>query len=232
MLICGLALCFKFRSIVLSSHYVIPTFGPESCIADWTERQIVKYIDYGKILGEYEYWKDNGTLQPLPMRTLQIDQGLSYLLFQLESWTNDSSIEMISVDIESVYPKEKSEYFGHPGYPITCSVAISPEYGTSFSMFQDTNKETVKLWKTLSKLFWEKKIIGQNFFGFDSWILEMLGLNPQRMQIIDTMFRHAVLWPELPHKLQFMTRQYTREPYYKSEGHHWNLKDLGRLEEI
>ena len=32
------------------------------------------------------------------------------------------------------------------------------------------------------------------------------------------MIRHHVLYIELPHKLEFMTMQYTREPYYKDEA--------------
>jgi hypothetical protein len=33
----------------------------------------------------------------------------------------------------------------------------------------------------------------------------------------------------LSHKLQFMTRQYTREPYYKDDGHHWTLKYMDKF---
>jgi hypothetical protein len=35
------------------------------------------------------------------------------------------------------------------------------------------------------------------------------------------MVAHHVLWPELPHKLEFLAMQYTREPYYKDEGRKW-----------
>ena len=211
------------------SHYCIPTFGPETCVADWTERQIVKYIDYGHVKDEYDYYTDYGHLRPLRGRTLDIDLPLGVVLHRLEYWAAATSIEYISVDIETVYPREKSEYFGHPGYPVTIGIAISPDNGISFSLFQDETKESVALWKALGKLLLSKKIIGQNFFHFDEWILRMLGMPCDRMKIVDTMFRHAILWPELSHKLQFQTRQYTRQPYYKSEGHHWSPKDLERL---
>jgi hypothetical protein len=29
--------------------------------------------------------------------------------------------------------------------------------------------------------------------------------------------------------LQFLTRQYTREIFYKDEGHSWNLKNMNKL---
>lgn len=214
---------------LLYPHFVIPTFGPETCISDWTERQIVKYIDYGKVRDELLYWQTNGTLQPLPERKLDTDLPLHTLLYKIRSWIDSPDIKYISVDIETVYPKEKSQFFGHPGMPVTISIAISSYYAVSFSLFQETTPETVKLWKVISELMQVKKVIGQNFFQFDQWHFELLGLAGDRLNLIDTMFRHAILWPELPHTLAFMTRQYTRQPYYKSMAHGWSIKNLEKL---
>lgn len=221
-------------SLLISSklsypHYIIPTFGPETCISDWTERQVVKYIDYGKIRGELDFWQQHHYLQPLPSRKLVIDLPLPALLFEFAQWLANPAIQYLSVDIETIYPKEKSEFYGHPGYPVTVGIAISPSYGISFSLFQDTTENTIRLWRALATLLAAKEIIGQNFHAFDAWFFEMLGMPINRFKIQDTMFRHAVLWPELSHKLQFQTRQYTRQPYYKSEGHGWSMKDMDRL---
>jgi hypothetical protein len=178
---------------------------------------------------EYEFYQNYGFLNHLRHRILDVNLAIENVICHLENWAASSKIEYISVDLETVYPREKSEYFGHPGYPVTVGVAISSEFGISFPLFQDDTKKSIELWKALGNLLLKKKVIGQNFFGFDEWILRMLGMPVERMNITDTMFRHAVLWPELSHKLQFMTRQYTRQPYYKSEGHHWGPKDLERL---
>lgn len=210
-------------------HWIIPTFGPETCISDWTERQVVKYIDYGKIKDELTYWQINGNLQPLPERKLDTDLLFSTLLFKLQSWIDNPNITYISVDIETIYPREKSQFFGHPGMPITVSIAISSYYAVSFTLFQESTVDTVKLWKLLSQLMQVKKVIGQNFFQFDQWHFELTGLGGDRINISDTMFRHAILWPELPHTLAFQTRQYTRQPYYKSMAHGWSIKNLDKL---
>lgn len=210
-------------------HYIIPTHGPETCIQDWTERQVVKFIDYGKIREEFEFWQHHGFLKSLRSRKLDTDLPFEHLLHKLQRWSEDDSITHLSTDLETVYPREKSQFFGHPGYPVVVGMAINPEYGLSFNLFQETTGNSVKLWKVVAELMAKKKIIGQNFFGFDSWHFFMLGMPCDRFKITDTMYRHAVLWPELSHKLEFMTRQYTREPYYKSEGHHWSPKDLQRL---
>ena len=67
--------------------------------------------------------------------------------------------------------------------------------------------------------------IGQNYTTFDAHWLRVLGLGVNLSLVEDTLVRHHILWPELPHKLQFQTMQYTREPYYKEEGKGWHLKE-------
>src|SRR5258708_39801734 len=67
-----------------------------------------------------------------------------------------------------------------------------------------------------------KRVLGQNYTNFDMYWLTALGLQPNVDLVDDTRIRHAVLWPELSHKLDFMCIQYTREPYYKEEGKGWS----------
>lgn len=211
------------------NHYILPTLGPQICVTDWTERQIVKYVDYGKAITELEFFNKHGFIQPLPQKDLKIEFGEDQLINMLEVWSNDDKITHLSVDIETIYPKEKSNYYGHPGYPVTVGIAPSSSLGISFNLFLESTEATARLWKALAKLFRGRRIIGQNFFGFDCWFFNMLGIYIDRSSILDTMFRHAVLWPELSHKLEFMTRQYTRQPYYKSEGKGWSMKNLSGL---
>jgi hypothetical protein len=71
--------------------------------------------------------------------------------------------------------------------------------------------------------------IGQNYISFDCTWEEWAGFSPDLRlfdsQVSDTLLLHHLLWPELPHKLQFITMQYTREPYYKDEGRKWKPRD-------
>lgn len=201
-------------------HYIMPTLGPVSCMANWTERQVVKYIDLGKLREEMDYLQSNGSLNPLPSYQIDVslDEDFPRLLDKLGTWLWSPEITHLSVDIENIYPRDKSDFYGHPGYPVIVAIAPNACHGISFHLFREDTKETALLWKVLCKLFWEKKIIGQNFFAHDAWYFDLIGLNVNRKNIIDTMYMHAVLWPELSHKLQFLTRQYTRQPYYKDEN--------------
>lgn len=210
-------------------HFVMPMWEPAKFIQDWSERNIATYFDFQKLRLEHEFWLKNGLIQPLPFRQLIYeDLDINVLISHIKRMALSP---IVSVDIETCYPKGDSEFKPHPGYPITIGLANSPSFGISFNLFRDSKIETVLLWRELDALFSNPKvtILGQNFFNFDAHFLSMLGFSINRRRIQDTLIRHHILWPELPHKLQFLTRQYTREPYYKDEGHNWNLKNMRKL---
>jgi hypothetical protein len=208
-------------------HYIFPLASPALYVSNWSERNITTYFDLQKLKLELEYWKKNGSLQPLPQRTLIYKElPLEELLGRITGFSRSS---LISVDIETCYPKGDSIFKPHPGYPITVGLADSASFGLSFNLFRESTKETVILWRALNELLRSVPNLGQNYFNFDSHFLHSLGFEIDLAKIQDTLIRHHILWPELPHKLQFQTRQYTREPYYKDEGHHWNMKDMSRL---
>ena len=185
------------------------------------------YFDLQKLREEHTYWKACGHLKPLMYRKLlYTDFEIGELLGHIESF---KSRPLISVDIETCYPKADSEFYPHPGYPLTIGIADSPYFGISFNLFRESQSETLMLWRALDSLLSTVPQLGQNYFNFDAHYLQMLGFKLPLDKCVDTLIRHHVLWPELPHKLQFQTRQYTREIYYKDEGHRWSLKSMDRL---
>lgn len=208
-------------------HYVMPLVGPFVISQMYKLRDQV-LLDLCKAKHELDYAKTNGILQPLPARNLVTDFScFDELLYVIDSFAN---YPRISVDIETIYPKTKSAYYGQtPGVPIVIGLAPSKDYGISFDVFRESKSETRRLWRSMDTLFRNTKIIGQNVFNFDLYFLEALGFQINYENIDDTLIRHHVLWPELPHSLQYMTRQYTREPYYKDEGKDWNGKNLQGL---
>lgn len=208
-------------------HYVMPVYGPDRCVQDWTERNVSTYIDLQKIRDEFLFWKTHGTIQSLRARKLVYrDLDTDEILNYFDSFRSAS---YLSTDIESVYPKAKSAYFPHPGYPITIGLAPSADLGISFNLFRESPAASREVWRKLDELFYNSSIIGQNFFNFDALFLEALGFRINLDKVSDTLIRHHILWPELSHKLQFLTRQYTREPYYKDEGKHWSMKNMTQL---
>lgn len=207
-------------------HYIIPTLSPDTIVKDWKLRDIAVSLDLGKAKSEFDYWKQNGILEPLPERVLKYEMDFEEVLHNLQVFEN---APLLSVDIETVYTNTKSLYYPHPGYPVTIGIANGNLYGISFNLFWPKASQTVELWRRLEKVLWNVPNLGQNYFNFDSSFLTSLGFRIDLQRVQDTLIRHAILWPELPHKLQFQTRQYTREPYYKDDGKRWNLKDMRQL---
>ena len=208
-------------------HYIIPSFAPDTIIKDWSLRDIVVSLDLGKCRSELDYFRKNGRLQPLPERTLKYEiEDYEELCSYLERFEKSS---LLSNDIETVYTNTKSAYYPHPGYPITIGLADSIDFGISFNLFREKKNETRDLFRRLFNLFRKVPQLGQNFFNFDLFRYEALGFTFDLGNVVDTLIRHHILWPELSHKLQFQTRQYTRQPYYKDEGKMWNMKDMKQL---
>lgn len=211
-------------------HWMMPIYEPQELMADWTEREITAYIDVAKLKDELDWWKKTGKVQPLRDRTLlSHDLSTDEVLHYLDKFRSEP---MLAEDIETVYPKTGSRFKNvHPGMPITFGIATSPEFGISFSIFRESPAATRAVWRAFDKLHDSKDqiIIGQNFFNFDSLFYNLLGLHCPREKFQDTLIRQHILWPELPKSLQFLTRQYTRQPYYKDEGKSWKLSELDSL---
>lgn len=223
----------KYAGSLMSSpllqyeHYMMPIYDPSRLVADWNERNVTTYVDLQKFRDEHLYWKKNGVLQPLPLRKFVYgDIELDEVLLHLDRF---KTAPLLSVDIETVYPRKGSAFLAHPGYPVTVGIADGINFGISFNLFRNTPSENRVLWRTLDSLLYNTSLLGQNFFSFDALFFEALGFRINLDTVKDTLLRHHILWPELSHKLQFLTRQYTREPYYKDEGHGWSVKYMDKL---
>lgn len=210
-------------------HYAVPILDPLTLMANWTARNVTAYIDLGKVKDELDYWKEKQVLRPLRKRTLlyqELDDDTV-----LEELDNLRTEPRLSVDIETLYTKKDSDYHSeYPGSILVIGIAPNAERAISFCPFRKTPAATRAVWRELDKLLsGGALIIGQNFFNFDSYYFTMYGWNLDKSRFSDTLIRSHILWPALPKKLQFLTRQYTREPYYKDEGKTYSPKNLNGL---
>ena len=216
-------------------HFVIPTYPADYIGANWEYHEIQAFIDLGHVKEEYEYWLSHGaSLQRLPSRQLVTEptyEDLLSIMYRCRYEFNNSTLQYLSVDLETIRPQKGTSYakLGHPGYPYTISLALNPYYGVSFSLWDYPATQLAKIWKELSWLLKDIPSIGQNFFSFDAHWLEALGFELCLNKCQDTLIRHHILWPSLEHKLQFQTKQYTRQPFYKDEGKQWTPKNKRAL---
>jgi hypothetical protein len=204
-------------------HYIIGCQPPDYLTRNWDEHEIAAFIDLGHLRDEYDYWFRNGVLNPLPARHLEVQPPFAVLLNYLNECLNHN---FISVDIETIRPKKDSSFYEikHPGYPYCVAVAVDSKNAMSFSYWDYTPEQCVKIWRKFDELLTKVPCIGQNFFSFDSHYKERLGFRICLSKCQDTLIRHHILWPGLEHKLQFQTKQYTRESFYKDEGKNFSVK--------
>ena len=204
-------------------HYIIPQYPPDFVGAVWDYHEIQAYIDYGHVKEEYDYFRLYQSIKPLPARTLVTEPTFDQLMQYLRKLR---STTFISTDIETIRPKKDTYYhkLKHPGYPYCVALAGSPWEAISFSYWDYLPHELVQIWRELDYLMTNVPQIGQNYYTFDTHYTEALGFKHCLDKCQDTLIRHHILWPALPHTLQFQTKQYTREPFYKDEGKQWTPK--------
>ena len=225
----------KYSSSLLVSpfiqyeHYAIPQLSPDDIVGNWAYRNIGIFIDLGRVRDEYAYYTKCGSLQPQTQREL-ICQPTYYELMDILQKFREPKLGYLSNDIETIRSRGKgSAFINHPGFPYTNSFADSPFFGVSYSFWDYEPWQSVNIMRETDYLYTNVPQIGQNYFSFDSHFLEALGFTVCLDKCQDTLIRHHILWPELEHKLQFQTKQYTRQKFYKDEGKGWSPKNKKQL---
>ena len=208
----------KWRGSLLVSerlrwpHFILPNFHPAYILREWSDRDVAVFV-FRRLLEEFNYWRSNGRLQPLPERELianpSFGESRGYLL---ESLYQPGPI---SLDIELLARR----------VPICIAASFNRFSAISVSFFDGNPEELAVVWRLIDRILREKNIVGQNWTTFDGHWMEALGFASGVERCDDTLVRHHVLYPEMSHKLDFQAMQFTREPYWKDEGKGWNLRE-------
>ena len=177
----------------------------------------------------------------LPKRTYHVDLPFDEIIERLHFLTKLQG--HIGVDIETYRQKESVEITAG-NTPITSELvrtrgmdsiqfAWSANEGMCVPIFYSNgvpvwgSGQLVMLWKLLNRVLTTKmkngepKMIGQNFFRFDTFILSCLGFDAKKIlanMYFDTHEGFRCLEPEMPASLAFLASTYTCEPFYKEEG--------------
>lgn len=231
----GRAEITKWRGSLLRSpqlswdHYVIPSFHPSFLFRAWDERQNA-VLCLARLQEEFEYWRRTGTLQPLPARTLVSEPAADDAIDFLRRILASPADTVVSIDIENIgVYRGKYKTKQRNRIPYVVGFSIDPLYSMSIGLGDyDICKATV-IWKLVDEVLRTKVQVGQNYYTHDLPWLSYIGFSPNVSLCHDTLVRHHVLWPELSHKLDYQTFQYTREPYYKDEGKNWTVKEKARM---
>lgn len=209
-------------------HYMLGTYPPDYVTRNWDYHEIQAFIDFGRLREEQLYFRANGVHQPLPQRNIMVAPDYGGLISYLDYCIHQP---LVSIDLETIRPKKGTHYHDikHPGYPMTTAIAPSEREGMSFCFWDYTPEQAVIIFRLYQRLLLETPQVGQNYYNFDVRVHRLLGLNTNLTKCYDTLIRHHILWPGLPHDLAFMTKQYTRMPYYKDEAQGFNWKYKSKI---
>jgi hypothetical protein len=226
----------KYRGSILRSgllswdHYVVPALHPAYIFRAWDERQI-DVLCFARIAEEYNYWRQhNQTLQPLPQRKLIADPAADDAIDYLRGVLSSPPETLVSIDIENIgiySGKYKTKHRSR--IPYVVGFATDPLLGVSIGLGEYEREKCVAIWLLINSILQRKRQVGQNYYTHDLPWLSYLGFSCNLQLVHDTLVRHHTLWPELPHKLDFQTFQYTREPFYKDDGKNWSVKERMRM---
>jgi len=111
------------------------------------------------------------------------------------------------------------------------SIAVNPYHCMTIPLFSPTKgqlwsaHEEYEILMELGRLLTDEKVlkIGQNMIFDTGFMFRKYGIVTKN--IADTMIAHAILYPDFPKGLDFLTSMYTDEPYYKDEGKMWKRVD-------
>jgi hypothetical protein len=243
----------KWAGSLLSSpflshpHYIVGTYGPQFIMGSYWYRDIAINIDLGHLRDDLSFYLQHGHHNPLPQYKFTIAPPFRELIEQLQVWYEDKSITHLSDDIETIRTVNMKEsiFRENNGMPYLLGFAPNEHEALSFCLADYTPFELVQILRLCDKLTLNKRTVGQNYFNFDSLYKRAMGFrwqgcwdratqlveteeNPNPLVspfIEDTLIKHHLLWVELPHDLGFLTRQYTRQPYYKDESSSFNPKN-------
>jgi hypothetical protein len=196
---------------------------------DWSERQNA-VLCLAKIAEEHAFWRLHGQLQPLPQRKLIADPAADDAVDYLRSVLAASPDTVVSIDIENIgVYRGKYKTKQRNRVPYVIGFSIDPAVGVSIGLTDYDKSKTLQIWQLINRVLRDKKQVYQNGTTHDLPWLQYIGFEPNLAKVDDTLVRHHSLWPELSHKLDFQTFQYTREPYYKDEGKNWTVKEKNKM---
>lgn len=127
---------------------------------------------------------------------------------------------MFSWDIETI-----GEQISCVGFALSESSSICIPFKRGVANYWNYEDEVI-LWEKMGEVFGSKALkIAHNAFAFDNFFIDRLFGSQPKAPHFDTIICHRLLYPDLPHGLDFLTSIYTDIPYYKDDT---KDKDTGK----
>lgn len=206
-----------YPSTLIEGKKVIPIIHPSAALRQYIFTYMIE-MDFERVVKESKF-PEIRTID----RIYRLEPTFSEACDYLEDILNYH--KRVAFDIEVVNKELGCFSFAKN----KADAMVIPFYKDGKSCF-DPDQETQLL--ALTSRILEKPdltIIGQNLVFDGTFMFHKYGIAINNID--DTMIAHAILYPDLPKGLDFITSHYTSEPYYKDDGKQWmriggNIRDF------
>lgn len=205
----GLTGITKYRGSILESTLVpgkkvIPVIHPSAAVRQYTWKYFILF-DLQRVLEESRHRdgyvdKRNYRLRPT------FDETWAYLEECLES-------DLVAFDIEVSGTEVSCISFAYSNEDAISIPFMNDQGGEYFTLPQET-----KVWLKIAEILENPDIakVGQNVVFDSTFLFRKYGIKSRNLH--DTMIAQAILYPDFPKGLDFITSIYTKMPYYKDDG--------------
>lgn len=200
----------KWRGSILAHEYkcrmrkVIPIIHPAAALRtyEW-QHYIIK--DLKRVLEE-----SSSPEISLPARVLHVAPSYSEIMSFLQEIEKE---KVIGTDIEVMRRAVSCISIGADPYEVMSIPFVRGDMSDYMSLEQE-----VEVWTRISAILDNRDTLkmGQNIFFDTDFLFREYGI--RAFPVADTMVAQAILYPEMPKGLDFITSWWTKEPYYKDEG--------------
>lgn len=233
--LCDLQGITKWRGSILEStllpgRKILPIIHPAAALRNY----LFKY----PIIADLKRAKAQSTFPEIRRieRNIILEPTFDQAMGFLESLLSTS---LTTLDIEVLNEEVSCLSMGNRTLGYMC-IPFVGDGGDYFSAEQE-----VAIWNRIALICQDPSItkLGQNLTFDATFLYRKLGIIVRPIE--DTMIAQAILYPDLPKGLDFLTSIYTEEPYYKDEGkkyfkiggafrdfYLYNAKDSAVLEDI
>lgn len=188
---------------LVEGRKVIPTIHPAAALRNHVFVSMIK-ADLQRIIFEANFPE---IILPNPKLIVQptFDEAMEYL-------DRAALAPILSFDVEGTL------YINCISFCFDYDEAISIPFTIGRKSYYSLDEETL-LWRKIGTILENKKQLhlGQNV-NYDTSLIYRL-FHIKVTNLWDTMVAQAILYPDYPKNLGFLTRQYTKFNYYKDEGH-------------
>jgi len=210
--LCRLTGITKYRGSILESTLlpgvkVVPTIHPSAALRQFLFRHFILQ-DLRKANEQAKFPEIPRVEYDIAMRPTLVET-IGYL-------EKAATLPMVAFDIELVRDEVDCFSIAVSGQEAICVPIVDDNGNPYFCQYDEA-----KVWKALAAVLenHETKIIIQNSpFDF-SVMYAHYGIRVRNHE--DTMIAQAIITPDFPKGLDFLTSVYTNQPYYKDDGKKW-----------